>query len=282
MDHCNPCAYIHRGLLIYNWNNLDPLKTLFTVSGDDDKKDGAGPGATGGGGASSGGGGGSSGGGGASGAAGGSTGGNEGTSSEPSSSSGGGSKAEGTTDGEEAKKDDKELSFAERYAGPEGTTVTIKAAPQGPFMFPGMEGPSVSIRNPGGGKSPEAVVNFPMPPALQLLQHLLRSAAEDVSDESGSGEEDGEDKATGERKEGVASSKETTGDDSKKGAEGGEPKPKKKKKKKRPKTPSEFVVSHLIVCGCDEVFIPWRFERQVCSVKHRVSALSEPHTHVHV
>ena len=70
------------------------------------------------------------------------------------------------------------MSFAERYAGPEGTTVTIKAAPQMP-SFPGlppMDGPSVSIRNPGGGKPPEAVVNFPMPPAFQLLRMMLRRA----------------------------------------------------------------------------------------------------------
>ena len=45
--------------------------------------------------------------------------------------------------------------------------------------FPGlppMEGPSVSIKNPGGGKPPEAVVNFPMPPAFQLLRMMLRRA----------------------------------------------------------------------------------------------------------
>ena len=45
-------------------------------------------------------------------------------------------------------------SFAERYAGPEGTTVTIQAAPTAPFGLP-MEGPSLSIRNPGAGAEPE-------------------------------------------------------------------------------------------------------------------------------
>ena len=49
-------------------------------------------------------------------------------------------------------------TFAERYAGPEGTTVTISAAPAPPFGIPGlppMEGPSLSIKNPGDGAEPE-------------------------------------------------------------------------------------------------------------------------------
>ena len=86
---------------------------------------------------------------------------------------------------DEEKKEPKKMSFAERYAGPEGTTVTIKAAPQMP-TFPGlppMEGPSVSIRNPGGGKPPEAVVNFPMPPAFQLLRMMLRRAQQREKEE---------------------------------------------------------------------------------------------------
>ena len=91
---------------------------------------------------------------------------------------------EATAQGEE-NKEPKKMSFAERYAGPEGTTVTIKAAPQMP-TFPGlppMEGPSVSIRNPGGGKPPEAVVNFPMPPAFQLLRMMLRRAQQREKEE---------------------------------------------------------------------------------------------------
>lgn len=93
--------------------------------------------------------------------------------------------AEGSSGTGEEKKEPKKMSFAERYAGPEGTTVTIKAAPQMP-TFPGlppMEGPSVSIRNPGGGKPPEAVVNFPMPPAFQLLRMMLRRAQQREKEE---------------------------------------------------------------------------------------------------
>lgn len=45
-------------------------------------------------------------------------------------------------------------SFAERYAGPEGTTVTIAAAPSPSFGLR-MEGPSLSIKNPGAGAEPE-------------------------------------------------------------------------------------------------------------------------------
>ena len=63
--------------------------------------------------------------------------------------------------------------------------MTIKAAPQMP-TFPGlppMDGPSVSIRNPGGGKPPEAVVNFPMPPAFQLLRMMLRRAQQREKEE---------------------------------------------------------------------------------------------------
>ena len=98
--------------------------------------------------------------------------------------SGSGDAAQGAGGGEE-KKEPKKMSFAERYAGPEGTTVTIKAAPQMP-TFPGlppMDGPSVSIRNPGGGKPPEAVVNFPMPPAFQLLRMMLRRAQQREKEE---------------------------------------------------------------------------------------------------
>lgn len=49
-------------------------------------------------------------------------------------------------------------TFAERYAGPEGTTVTISAAAAPPFGIPGlppMEGPSLSIKNRGEGSEPE-------------------------------------------------------------------------------------------------------------------------------
>ena len=64
-------------------------------------------------------------------------------------------------EGEEAQEgegDGRPRTFAERYAGPEGTTVTISAAPAPPFGIPGlppMEGPSLSIKNPGDGAEPE-------------------------------------------------------------------------------------------------------------------------------
>ena len=51
-------------------------------------------------------------------------------------------------------EDNSQLSFAERYAGPKGTTVTIAAAPSAQFGFR-MEGPSLSIKNPGTGAEPE-------------------------------------------------------------------------------------------------------------------------------
>ena len=108
---------------------------------------------------------------------------------EGSKSTEGGEGASGSEDAataqDEEKKEPKKMSFAERYAGPEGTTVTIKAAPQMPTFpgLPAMEGPSVSIRNPGGGKPPEAVVNFPMPPAFQLLRMMLRRAQQREKEE---------------------------------------------------------------------------------------------------
>lgn len=58
----------------------------------------------------------------------------------------------------EGEGDGRPRTFAERYAGPEGTTVTISAAPAPPFGIPGlppMEGPSLSIKNPGDGAEPE-------------------------------------------------------------------------------------------------------------------------------
>ena len=66
------------------------------------------------------------------------------------------------TSGEEQEGgEERPLSFAERYAGPEGTTVTIEQQPPVGFpQFPGlppMRGPSISIRNPGGGQRPEVL-----------------------------------------------------------------------------------------------------------------------------
>ncbi len=76
--------------------------------------------------------------------------------SESSGSSGGKEGEEGGEGGEGRRR-----TFAERYAGPEGTTVTISAAPVPPFGIPGlppMEGPSVSIKNRGDGVEPEVRV----------------------------------------------------------------------------------------------------------------------------
>ena len=79
------------------------------------------------------------------------------------SGNGNGNAATGEDKVEEIKEEEKKegeasppprKSFAERYAGPEGTTVTIQAAPTAPFGMP-MEGPSLSIRNPGAGAEPE-------------------------------------------------------------------------------------------------------------------------------
>lgn len=67
-----------------------------------------------------------------------------------------------TSDGGQEGGEDRPLSFAERYAGPEGTTVTIEQQPPVGFpQFPGlppMRGPSISIRNPGGGQRPEVLL----------------------------------------------------------------------------------------------------------------------------
>lgn len=73
------------------------------------------------------------------------------------SSGGGATEASGTTkegEGGGGGGEPPRRSFAERYAGPEGTTVTISAAPSAPFGLP-MEGPSLSIKNPGAGAEPE-------------------------------------------------------------------------------------------------------------------------------
>ena len=132
--------------------------------------------------------------------------------------------AEGSGGTDDEKKEPKKMSFAERYAGPEGTTVTIKAAPQMP-TFPGlppMEGPSVSIRNPGGGKPPEAVVNFPMPPAFQLLRMMLRRAQQREKEEQ-------EAAAKG---EGAAGAGGEGGEGSGEGGASGEGEPAEKKPKK--------------------------------------------------
>lgn len=67
------------------------------------------------------------------------------------------SEEEAGQEGEEGG-DGRPRTFAERYAGPEGTTVTISAAPAPPFGIQGlppMEGPSLSIKNPGDGAEPE-------------------------------------------------------------------------------------------------------------------------------
>lgn len=68
--------------------------------------------------------------------------------------------AEGGAEGETSSgaSGGQRRTFAERYAGPEGTTVTISAAPAPPFGIPGlppMEGPSLSIKNRGDGAEPE-------------------------------------------------------------------------------------------------------------------------------
>lgn len=62
---------------------------------------------------------------------------------------------------EEDEDEPKELTFAQRYAGPEGSTVTIRQKPQAPYGIPGLppvEGPSLTISNPGGGAEPEVSV----------------------------------------------------------------------------------------------------------------------------
>ena len=61
-----------------------------------------------------------------------------------------GSPGENNDEEEEAPR----RSFAERYAGPDGTTVTISAAPTASCGL-SMAGPSVSIKNPGAGAKPE-------------------------------------------------------------------------------------------------------------------------------
>ena len=148
--------------------------------------------------------------------------GGEGEGGATGSASGG--DADGAEGSDDEKKEPKKMSFAERYAGPEGTTVTIKAAPQMP-TFPGlppMEGPSVSIRNPGGGKPPEAVVNFPMPPAFQLLRMMLRRAQQREKEEQ-------EAAAKG---EGAAGAGGEGGEGSGEGGAAGEGEPAEKKPKK--------------------------------------------------
>lgn len=140
--------------------------------------------------------------------AGGAAGGDGGKETKPSE---GGATAEGGSDKETTTEEPKKMSFAERYAGPEGTTVTIKAAPQMPTFpgLPAMDGPSVSIKNPGGGKPPEAVVNFPMPPAFQLLRMMLRHAQmrERQEQEAAAKGESGEEGAKGATGEGQAAEK---------------------------------------------------------------------------
>ena len=76
---------------------------------------------------------------------------------------GDGEKAEGdeAKEEEDEEKEERPMSFVERYAGPVGTTVTIQQTPQPPFGIPGlppMPGPSISIRNPGGGQRPQVRV----------------------------------------------------------------------------------------------------------------------------
>ena len=68
--------------------------------------------------------------------------------------------ASAAEEGEKKKEQEggRQRTFAERYAGPEGTTVTISAAPAPPFGIAGlppMEGPSLSIKNRGDGVEPE-------------------------------------------------------------------------------------------------------------------------------
>ncbi len=60
-------------------------------------------------------------------------------------------------DKKEDENEEKELTFAQRFAGPPGTKVKIRQPPQRP-MFPGMapmDGPSITIENPGDGSEPE-------------------------------------------------------------------------------------------------------------------------------
>ena len=78
---------------------------------------------------------------------------------------GGGTEDKPTDDKEGKKEEDEdesnELTFAQRYAGPEGSTVTIRQQPQAPYGIPGLppvEGPSLTITNPGGGAEPEVCV----------------------------------------------------------------------------------------------------------------------------
>lgn len=80
--------------------------------------------------------------------------------SKPAGDEGEGKEAEEEEGGKAAEEggEARPRTFAERYAGPEGTTVTISAAPAPPFGIPGlppMEGPSLSIKNPGDGAEPE-------------------------------------------------------------------------------------------------------------------------------
>ena len=78
---------------------------------------------------------------------------------------------------EEGEGEGRRRTFAERYAGPEGTTVTISAAPAPPFGIPGlppMEGPSLSIKNRGDGAEPEVSLSFFEKKNLTFLYHFSR------------------------------------------------------------------------------------------------------------
>ena len=82
---------------------------------------------------------------------------------------GSGEEKKGEGEGEEGEG--RSRTFAERYVGPEGTTVTISAAPAPPFGIPGlppMEGPSLSIKNPGDGAEPEVRVHITLGSTFHL------------------------------------------------------------------------------------------------------------------
>ncbi|XP_064395426.1 uncharacterized protein LOC135342588 isoform X2 [Halichondria panicea] len=121
------------------------------------------------------------------------------------------------------ENDEKELTFAQRFAGPPGTKVKIRQPPQRP-MFPGMapmEGPSITIDNPGDGAEPEMNVDFPMPPALQFLRNLLtRDSDSDSEDEDGDKKEGKDDEKGEAGASNVEGSKSTAAEGSKSDDEG--------------------------------------------------------------